>query len=125
MPNTFFNNGGTYPVQTLFALIALLLAFTITFDLIFYFLNYHAWQCLPLINTWRRIKKSQGWYLLFLVYAFACMGVLFLFLTMMILPRAAYCKSDNYCDCSAKAYQNICEGLYNSLSVDYLIQPYS
>ena len=56
-------------------------------------------QCLPLIMTWRRIKKAALWYTMFLVYAFACMGVLFLFLTMLILPRAAYCRSNNYCDC--------------------------
>jgi len=57
------------------------------------------------------------------VYAFACMGVLFLFLTMLILPRAAYCRSDNYCDCTTLAYKTICEGKYISMLVDYLIDP--
>ncbi len=78
-------------------------------------------QCLPLINTWRRIKKAQLWYTLFLVYAFATMGVLFLFLTMLVLPRAAYCSSNNYCDCRTHAYKTICDGEYIQLIVDYLV----
>jgi hypothetical protein len=61
---------------------------------------------------------------MFLVYGFACMGVLFLFITMLILPRAAYCRSNNYCDCSTKAYASICQGQYISMLVDYLFDPY-
>ena len=42
----------------------------------------------------------------------------------MMLPRAIYCKSNNYCDCSTPGYKTICEGQFNSMSVDYLIEPY-
>ena len=61
VPNTFFDNGGGYPVKTLLSLIALLFGFTCVFDVAFLLLNYYTTQCLPLIMTWRRIKKAQLW----------------------------------------------------------------
>jgi hypothetical protein len=110
-------------VKTLLSLIAILFAFTFIFDLIFLFLNYYTTQSLPIINTWRRIKKAGMWYMGFMVYAYMCMGILFLFLTMLILPRAAYCGSDEYCDCRTNTYDAICKGEYISMLVDYLISP--
>ncbi|GAX77988.1 hypothetical protein CEUSTIGMA_g5430.t1 [Chlamydomonas eustigma] len=124
VPNTFFNNGGGYPVQTLLSLIAILFAFTFLFDLIFLFLNYYTSENLPIINTWRRIKKAGFWYMGFMIYAYVCMGILFLFLTMLILPRAVYCDSNEYCDCRTSTYAAICKGEYISMLVDYLIEPY-
>ena len=44
MPNTFFNNGGSYPAKTLISLMAMLFGFTCVFDVIFIFLNYYTSQ---------------------------------------------------------------------------------
>ncbi len=49
------------------------------------------------------------------------MGVLFVFLTMLILPRAVFCKSDNFCDCSTSTFAAICNQEYINMLVDYLV----
>lgn len=61
VPDFFYNSGGSVPISQLMLLILILFSFTFLFDIIFLFLNYFTWQCLPLINTWRRIKKAQVW----------------------------------------------------------------
>jgi hypothetical protein len=49
---------------------------------------------------------------MFLIYSFMTMGCMFLFHTMLILPRATFCKSNNYCDCATLGYEIVCEGGY-------------
>jgi hypothetical protein len=44
VPNTFFNNGGSYPAKTLLSLIAMLFLFTCIFDIAFIFINYYTTQ---------------------------------------------------------------------------------
>ncbi|KAG1655108.1 hypothetical protein FOA52_015846 [Chlamydomonas sp. UWO 241] len=121
VPNRFFDANGSVPFTQIVLVVTILFSFTFLFDLIFIFLNYYTWQCLPLVNTWRRIKNAQGWYALFLVYAFMTMGVMFLFHTMLLLPRATFCKTNNNCDCATMGYSVICEGGYISLISDYLV----
>ncbi len=42
------------------------------------------------------------------------MGVLFLFISMILVPRAVFCWSNNYCDCRLAPLQGICDGEYIS-----------
>ena len=121
VPNTFYNNGGAYPVKTLVTMVLMMLAFTWAGDLVFVMVNYFWGQRLPVIYTWRRIKDGRWAYLGFLTYALTTMGVMFNFNMMLLLPRAAYCASDNYCDCSLKSYRAVCNGEYISMLVDYLL----
>ncbi len=56
----------------------------------------------------------QVWYVGFLAYALTFMGIMFLFITMILVPRAVFCSSNNYCDCRIQTLQGICEGEYIS-----------
>ncbi len=42
------------------------------------------------------------------------MGFMFLFITMIIVPRWTFCHSNNYCDCRLPTLQGICDGQYIS-----------
>eukprot|EP00955_Chlamydomonas_euryale_P094962 364904-Chlamydomonas_euryale.AAC.2 len=61
VPNSFYNASGKAGAGYVIVLIVILFSFTVIFDITFLLLNYYMWQRLPLINTWRRIKASQGW----------------------------------------------------------------
>ncbi|GFH28071.1 uncharacterized protein HaLaN_26492 [Haematococcus lacustris] len=112
-PSTFIE-GGSYPGYYVLVLIVCLLSVTVVFDLTFLLLNYHGLQHLPIIQTWRDIQAVRTWYMGFLVYALTFMGIMFLFVTMMILPRATVCRTDNYCDCTIATYQGVCDGHFVS-----------
>ncbi|KAJ9531467.1 hypothetical protein QJQ45_006914 [Haematococcus lacustris] len=109
-----FVDGDSYPGYFVLVLIVCLLLVTVLFDLTFLLLNYHGLQQLPVIQTWRDIQAVRAWYMGFLVYALTFMGTMFLFITMMILPRASVCRTDNYCNCSIATYQGVCEGQFVS-----------